>query len=585
MAEGALSGRRAIRHVEQELGVTLTSGQRRVVQEEGYVPHNYDDATGKPWGSGKGQTMQGVKTYGVGQTGEWITRGFIASYDEHENRVENLIDDYDTLPQYLKDELVQSAYRGDITGSPTAVRLFNEGKYSEAADEFLNNDDYRNTPYSGVRNRIRSVAHAMRKYGKKKAAAAKAKNKDKKKSFKDMLMGDDKETVESMNKLLDDKAANSRYGKFLEEYGNIKEDYPWRTLAASVTPGLGDAIGQADLAEAKEEGDVGALDVLGALPLIGAPARFAKGVKGGWSRFDNDKLKMLMSNVKGHKSRDAVVSMDPKDFEKMAADIIKKEGGELDPFDRQVVDHLKENWDPAKADIPYLEVDNAGKVIGHEGRHRAIAMQELGVEQMPVRVQGRGLRWDQQGDAKNFDYMEDYPTKMLEENTPFVRPRNPSDPVMYNDGPELPRRQLDDIGISQQTGYTPRQEIDFPIKRGESGVVTQAQPPTDIASVRPYAPLTRSQSEGLLEEKWGTGRPNMNLIMDLRDKVKGMPDTDQYDSTVRTLDFIKKNSPDLHRQRLDELKAEDPLAIPYLWEKGKLADEDFQKVLETWWPE
>ena len=37
-------------------------------------------------------------------------------------------------------------------------------------------------------------------------------------------------------------------------------------------------------------------------------------------------------------------------------------------------------------DIPYLQLDEAGRVVGHEGRHRATALRELGYPTMPVEV-------------------------------------------------------------------------------------------------------------------------------------------------------------------------------------------------------
>jgi len=61
------------------------------------------------------------------------------------------------------------------------------------------------------------------------------------------------------------------------------------------------------------------------------------------------------------------------------------------------------------ADIPYLKIENDGggvaHVIGHEGRHRSIALRELGVRQMPVALlcveggAGPTIRWGRVRDA------------------------------------------------------------------------------------------------------------------------------------------------------------------------------------------
>ncbi len=65
--------------------------------------------------------------------------------------------------------------------------------------------------------------------------------------------------------------------------------------------------------------------------------------------------------------------------------------------------------------IPYLGFinngDGTGQVVGHEGRHRARALADLGYEDMPVRIvseqggNGPSIRWGQQDDPSNMDYV------------------------------------------------------------------------------------------------------------------------------------------------------------------------------------
>ncbi len=61
---------------------------------------------------------------------------------------------------------ISTAYfRGDWSGSPNTRRLFNEGKFSEAADEFLKHKGYINAVArgrAGIRPRMEEVANALR---------------------------------------------------------------------------------------------------------------------------------------------------------------------------------------------------------------------------------------------------------------------------------------------------------------------------------------------------------------------------------------------------------------------------------------
>lgn len=141
-------GQAAIDEVEKREG-TLTAAQRRVVELEGFVNVPYLD--------------KGGKAIGVGQTGEFLTKTFKESFKIHEDRVRKSIPSYDTLPEPLKAELVQAEYRGDIGISPKFRKLFNAGKFSEAATEFLNNDEFKSPDtLRGIKTRMQSVADAVR---------------------------------------------------------------------------------------------------------------------------------------------------------------------------------------------------------------------------------------------------------------------------------------------------------------------------------------------------------------------------------------------------------------------------------------
>jgi hypothetical protein len=139
--------------MRDKLGRSLTNKEKRVLSEEAYVDGRYYDV--------------GEIASGVGQTGEFMDKGFVASLQEHEERVRRELPDYDLYPEYLQEEFLQSMYRGDILISPLAMDHFRAGRYDEASKEFLDHAEYKNkrTPKQ-IKARIKSVSDAMAKYGK-----------------------------------------------------------------------------------------------------------------------------------------------------------------------------------------------------------------------------------------------------------------------------------------------------------------------------------------------------------------------------------------------------------------------------------
>ena len=148
-----LYGQDAIKKVEESEG-PLTGPQQRIVTLEGFVPHRYKDT-------------KGITTYGVGQTGRYIEKGFKESFKAHEKRAKKKIKEFDKLPETMQAELIQAEYRGDLGESPTAVKLFNQGKYKEAAREFLNHAEYKTYKQNGtggnIPARIEAVSNEMLK--------------------------------------------------------------------------------------------------------------------------------------------------------------------------------------------------------------------------------------------------------------------------------------------------------------------------------------------------------------------------------------------------------------------------------------
>lgn len=153
-ANKILSGLDAIEAVERLEGRMLTPIEAELVMEEGFSTGPYLDT-------------KGVETSGVGQTGRFRGQSFGDTFKVFEQETRKLIPAYDALPEYAQSALISAAYRGDLQQSPKFRALFNAGKYSEAADEFLDNEDYRRSKKegTGVAKRMERVAERIRRLG------------------------------------------------------------------------------------------------------------------------------------------------------------------------------------------------------------------------------------------------------------------------------------------------------------------------------------------------------------------------------------------------------------------------------------
>ena len=77
-------------------------------------------------------------------TKDQVDKLFDADYEEHLNRTINLIPNLHQHPPQVQAVLVSGTYRGHVGDAPTFRKLFNSGKYTEAATEMLNRKEYKN---------------------------------------------------------------------------------------------------------------------------------------------------------------------------------------------------------------------------------------------------------------------------------------------------------------------------------------------------------------------------------------------------------------------------------------------------------
>ena len=82
--------------------------------------------------------------------------------EERLPKIKKAIPNFDKIPLEVKRHIVGSWFRGSLSGSPKTIKLINAGLYEKAADEFLDNHEYRTTELKGVKKRMKATADALR---------------------------------------------------------------------------------------------------------------------------------------------------------------------------------------------------------------------------------------------------------------------------------------------------------------------------------------------------------------------------------------------------------------------------------------
>jgi GH24 family phage-related lysozyme (muramidase) len=88
--------------------------------------------------------------------------------DSRMKEIKKAYPNFESYPVDLQLQITQSYYRGTLTPkhSPKTRRLINQGKFKEAATEFLDNEEYRTAKKrgrAGIRDRMEDVAAALRR--------------------------------------------------------------------------------------------------------------------------------------------------------------------------------------------------------------------------------------------------------------------------------------------------------------------------------------------------------------------------------------------------------------------------------------
>ena len=232
------------------------------------------------------------------------------------------------------------------------------------------------------------------------------------------------------------------------------------TFVAEMTPIIGDAIAAKEVYDELQKekpnyylvGALGGATLIGLIPGIGDVA--AKAIKKGAKEIFNVVKRLevdptsigsmggnislrsekptpkrfneeALSNAKMQSvgSRDILVEMPIDDFLSAA-----KTG--LDSSKLAVTRSLIKEGKPFDS-IPSLSFknngDGTGQVTGHEGRHRALALKEKGDNTIPVILtsqagDGPSIRWGKQTDPSSMDFVDNIPTKLVEEEGSSIIP-------------------------------------------------------------------------------------------------------------------------------------------------------------------
>ena len=131
----------------------IEPGMAHLIEEEGFVPTEYDDDVG-------------IATEGVGQTGENMGKNFFTeTYPKYVDRAQRAVKGYATMSESLQLAILSAVYRGDL--GPKTAELLSDGKYEQASKEYLNHKEYKDrkkkNPDDGVVKRMERNAEAMKR--------------------------------------------------------------------------------------------------------------------------------------------------------------------------------------------------------------------------------------------------------------------------------------------------------------------------------------------------------------------------------------------------------------------------------------
>jgi len=227
--------------------------------------------------------------------------------------------------------------------------------------------------------------------------------------------------------------------------------------------------------EAAKAGALGAPVAAGA-GAVGRAARNSRAIKAASAATADelfDQAALAFARNPGYNARWMLTQMSPDDFLALARDFDDYPdiglgdffGAGPNPNKLYGVLGAIESGSPLR-DIPSLKMTDPrssyypeGRVIEHEGRHRATVLRDLGYETMPVELTAQNLRWDSQAPESrvswagrpDWNYIENLPSELGSES-PFNDVAARTRPAPYHTEGPLRGQALRTEGIRRPLG-------------------------------------------------------------------------------------------------------------------------------------
>lgn len=153
----------------------LLAAREYIKANEGVKNQPYKDTKGF-WTVGIGHLMtpQEIKSMsGKTLSDQEVNDIFVRDLSSKVKMARNeLGESYNALPTNAKVAILDGFFRGDMSGSPKALELIRAGKLGEAADEYLNNREYRKSVALNKSGKKHGVAGRMERNAAALRAAA-----------------------------------------------------------------------------------------------------------------------------------------------------------------------------------------------------------------------------------------------------------------------------------------------------------------------------------------------------------------------------------------------------------------------------